>query len=138
MAISSTVKTIIPYVKQAGNYVKLMISSSAVKMSSGNDLETELNNKLLGFPDYGNVLRTYSNQSFTAPQNCWAKVSMTSGWSNASFNVNGNGVLTQQIQNTDNYPIKTTTLIPLKSGDYVTMSSSSNTNKIEVTLYGMR
>lgn len=92
----------------------------------------------VGFPNYGNILGEYTNQSFVAPQNCWAKVQMMSGWSNATLNVNGNGVLVQQIQNTNNYPIKTTTLIPLRSGDRVTMSNASATNEITVTLYGMR
>ncbi len=92
----------------------------------------------VGFPNYGNILGEYTNQSFVAPQNCWAKVQMMSGWSNATLNVNGNGVLVQQIQNTNNYPIKTTTLIPLRSGDRVTMSNASATSEITVTLYGMR
>ena len=92
----------------------------------------------VGFPNYGNILGEYTNQSFIAPQNCWAKVQMMSGWSNATLNVNGSGVLVQQIQNTNNYPIKTTTLIPLRSGDRVTMSNASATNEITVTLYGMR
>ena len=92
----------------------------------------------VGFPNYGNILGEYTNQSFVAPQNCWAKVQMMSGWSNATLNVNGSGVLVQQIQNTNNYPIKTTTLIPLRSGDRVTMSNASATNEITVTLYGMR
>ncbi len=94
--------------------------------------------QILGFPNYGNILGEYTNQSFVAPQNCWAKVQMMSGWSNATLNVNGNGVLVQQIQNTNNYPIKTTTLIPLRSGDRVTMSNASATSEITVTLYGMR
>ena len=141
MAISSTIKTIIPYIKEAGNYVKMMISSQAVKMNDGKDLETtitELNNKLVGFPHYGSVLGTYVNQSFTVSKNCWAKVQITSGWDNATLSVNGNGVLFQQIQNTSSYPIKVTTLIPLMQGDRVTMSSSTSTNSITVTLYNMR
>lgn len=138
MAISSTIKTIVPYIKQAGNYVKLMISSKSIKMDSGNDLQTELNNKLVGFPNYGSILGTYTNQSFTVSKNCWAKIQITSGWDNATLNVNGNGVLVQQIQNTSSYPIKVSTLIPLMQGDSVTMSSSTSTNSITVTLYNMR
>lgn len=102
------------------------------------NMNSDSDGNVLGFPNYGNIIGEYSNQSFTAPQNCWAKVQMMSGWSNASLNVNGNGVLIQQIQNTNSYPIKTTTLIPLKSGDKVTMSGASATNEITVTLYGMR
>lgn len=141
MAISSTIKTIIPYIKEAGNYVKMMISSQAVKMNDGKDLETtitELNNKLVGFPDYTKILATYSNQSFTTTQNCWAKIESTSGWNNTSLNVNNNGVIIQQIKNTDSYPIKTTAMIPLKKGDYVTMSSKTSINGIIVILYPMR
>ena len=47
-------------------------------------------------------------------------------------------VLVQQIQNTNNYPIKTTTWIPLKNGDTVGMSQTSGSNGIVVTLYEMR
>lgn len=101
-------------------------------------MNSESDGNVLGFPSYGNILGEYTNQSFVAPQNCWAKVQMMSGWSNATLNVNGSGVLVQQIQNTNNYPIKTTTLIPLRSGDRVTMSGASETNEITVTLYGMR
>ena len=101
-------------------------------------MNSESDGNVLGFPNYGNILGEYTNQSFVAPQNCWAKVQMMSGWSNTTLNVNGSGVLIQQIQNTNNYPIKTTTLIPLRSGDRVTMSNASATNEITVTLYGMR
>ena len=101
------------------------------------NINSESDGNVLSFPNYGNILGEYTNQSFVAPQNCWAKVQMMSGWSNATLNVNGSGVLVQQIQNTNNYPIKTTTLIPLRSGDRVTMSNASATNEITVTLYGM-
>lgn len=102
------------------------------------NINSESDGNVLSFPNYGNILGEYTNQSFVAPQNCWAKVQMMSGWANATLNVNGSGVLIQQIQNTNNYPIKTTTLIPLRSGDRVTMSNASATNEITVTLYGMR
>lgn len=99
---------------------------------------TELNNKLIGFPDYTKILATYSNTSFTASQNCWARIESTSSWTNTTLNVNNNGVIIQQIQNTNSYPIKTNTLIPLKKGDVVTMSEKTNINTITVVLYPMR
>lgn len=97
-----------------------------------------MNDNRIGFPNYGKILGTYTNQTFTAPQNCWAKVQITSGWNNSTLSVNGNGVLIQQMQNTSAYPIKVSTMIPLKKGDVVTMSAASSTNGIVVTLYDIR
>ena len=102
-----------------------------------------MNNKYLsesciGFPDYTKKLAEYSNKGFTAPENCWARVTSTSGWTNTTLNVNGNGVIIQQIMNTDSYPIKSTVLIPLKKGDVVTMSSQTKINGITALLYPMR
>ena len=75
MAISSTIKTIIPYIKEAGNYVKMMISSQAVKMNDGKDLETtitELNNKLTdsGWVNctMGNGIKAYNNDIINVPK----------------------------------------------------------------------
>lgn len=102
------------------------------------ELNSKLNDNRIGFPDYGKVLGTYTNQTFTAPQNCWAKVQITSGWNNSTLSVNGNGILIQQMQNTSAYPIKVSTMIPLKKGDVVTMSAASSTNGIVVTLYDIR
>lgn len=102
------------------------------------ELNSKLNDNRIGFPNYGKVLGTYTNQTFTAPQNCWAKVQITSGWNNSTLSVNGNGILIQQMQNTSAYPIKVSTMIPLKKGDVVTMSAASSTNGIVVTLYDIR
>lgn len=97
-----------------------------------------LSDNCIGFPDYTKVLGEYSNKSFTAPENCWARIISTSGWTNTTLNVNGNGVVIQQIQNTDSYPIRTSAMIPLKKGDVVTMSSPTKVNGITVLLYPMR
>lgn len=102
------------------------------------ELNSKLNDNRIGFPNYGKVLGTYTNQTFTAPKNCWAKVQITSGWNNSTLSVNGNDVLIQQMQNTSSYPIKVSTMIPLKKGDVVTMSAASSTNGIVVTLYDIR
>ena len=107
----------------------------------GNNVET-INNNLIGdyvrFPDYGTVIETYANTGFTVTQNCWAKFEITSGWTNATVSINSNGVLIQQIKNTDNYPIRTSVMIPLKSGDVVTFSGKTSTNSLFVTLYAMK
>ena len=97
-----------------------------------------LSESCIGFPDYTKRLAEYSNKGFTAPENCWARVTSTSGWTNTTLSVNGNGVIIQQIMNTDSYPIKSTVLIPLKKGDVVTMSSQTKVNGITVLLYPMR
>ena len=97
-----------------------------------------LSDSCIGFPDYTKVLGEYSNKTFTAPENCWARIMSTSGWTNTTLNVNGNGVIIQQIQNTDSYPIRTTSMIPLKKGDVVTMSSQTKINGITAVLYPMR
>ena len=97
-----------------------------------------LSDSCIGFPDYTMVLGEYSNKTFTAPENCWARIMSTSGWTNTTLNVNGNGVIIQQIQNTDSYPIRTTSMIPLKKGDVVTMSSQTKINGITAVLYPMR
>ena len=101
-------------------------------------LNSKLNDNRIGFPDYTKILATYSNTSFTAPQNCWARIESTSGWTNTTLSVNKNGIIIQQIKNTDNYPIKTTAMIPLKKGDLVTMSSKTSINGITAILYPMR
>lgn len=101
-------------------------------------LNRYLSDSCIGFPDYTKVLGEYSNKTFTAPENCWARIMSTSGWTNTTLNVNGNGVIIQQIQNTDSYPIRTTSMIPLKKGDVVTMSSQTKINGITVVLYPMR
>lgn len=103
-----------------------------------NKINKCLSDNCIGFPDYTKVLGEYSNKSFTAPENCWARIISTSGWTNTTLNVNGNGVVIQQIQNTDSYPIRTSTMIPLKKGDVVTMSSPTKVNGITVLLYPMR
>lgn len=112
------------------------------KLSQISDKLSELNNNLTGdyirFPDYGTVIATYDNTGFTVTQNCWAKFEITSGWSNATVSINSNGVLIQQIKNTDSYPIRTSVMIPLKSGDVVTLSEQTSTNGLFVTLYAMR
>ena len=115
----------------------ILVMQAPEIVMNGREVLKELTDRV-GFPHYGTVIGVYSNESFTVEEDCWAKVQMMSGWSNATLNVNGNGVLVQQVQNTNNYPIKTTTLIPLRSGDRVTMSNASATNEITVTLYGMR
>lgn len=102
------------------------------------ELNSKLNDNRIGFPDYTKILATYSNTSFTAPQNCWARIESTSGWTNTTLSVNKNGIIIQQIKNTDNYPIKTTAMIPLKKGDLVTMSSKTSINGITAILYPMR
>lgn len=101
-------------------------------------LNKYLSDSCIGFPDYTKVLGEYSNKTFTAPENCWARIMSTSGWTNTTLNVNGNGVIIQQIQNTDSYPIRTTSMIPLKKGDVVTMSSQTKINGITAVLYPMR
>lgn len=103
-----------------------------------NKINKCLSDNCIGFPDYTKVLGEYSNKSFAAPENCWARIISTSGWTNTTLNVNGNGVVIQQIQNTDSYPIRTSTMIPLKKGDVVTMSSPTKVNGITVLLYPMR
>ena len=97
-----------------------------------------MNDNRIGFPNYGKILATYANQTFTAPKNCWAKVQLISGWTNTILTVNNDDVLIQQMQNTSSYPIKVCTMIPLKKGDVVKMSTPSSTNGIVVTLYDMR
>lgn len=101
------------------------------------EINKYLSESSIGFPHYGKIIGTYRS-GFTVPKNCWAKVEATSTWTNATLTVNGNSVLVQQIQNTNNYPIKTTTWIPLKNGDTVGMSQASGSNGIVVTLYEMR
>ena len=97
-----------------------------------------MDSNYIGFPDYVNIIGYYSNTSFITPQDCWAAINIMSGWTNASIQINKAGILFQQIRNTDSYPIRTTTLIPLKKGDVVDMSDKTNTNNIAVTLYAMR
>lgn len=151
MAISSNVQKVIPYVKRSGNYEKLVLPASSIVMSNGKDLETELNNSSGGdsgspsglrLPNYERIISTYNslsyNSSFTVYQDCWAKIEMQSGWTNATVSVNNNSSVVQQIQNTNNYPVKTTTWIPLKANDYVTMSATTDTNTIKITLYELR
>ena len=101
------------------------------------EINKYLSESSIGFPHYGKIIGTYRSV-FTVPKNCWAKVEATSTWTNTTLTVNGNSVLVQQIQNTNNYPIKTTTWIPLKNGDTVGMSQASGSNGIVVTLYEMR
>lgn len=101
------------------------------------EINQYLSESSVGFPYYGKIIGTYRN-AFTAPKNCWAKVEATSTWTNTTLSVNNNSVLVQQIQNTNSYPIKTTTWIPLKKGDTVGMSQPSGSNSIVVTLYEMR
>ena len=101
------------------------------------EINKYLSESSIGFPHYGKIIGTYRS-GFTVPKNCWAKVEATSTWTNTTLTVNGNSVLVQQIQNTNNYPIKTTTWIPLKNGDTVGMSQASGSNGIVVTLYEMR
>ena len=145
MAILSTIKDFMLYLKESTGYVLYRLSAKCVAMDNGNDLQTEIdtiNNNLTGdyirFPDYGTVIATYDNTGFTVTQNCWAKFEITSGWSNATVSINSNGVLIQQIKNTDSYPIRTSVMIPLKSGDVVTLSEQTSTNGLFVTLYAMR
>lgn len=102
------------------------------------EINKYLSESCVTFPDYTKVLGRYTDTSFTVPENCWARVEAKAGWSNASFNVNGNGVIIQQILNTNDYPIKTTVMVPLKKGDRVTMSTQSNTNSITAILLPMR
>ncbi len=90
------------------------------------------------FPNYGDIIGTYTNTGFTAPQNCWAKFEITSGWTNATVSINSNGVLIQQIKNTDSYPIRTSIMIPLKKGDVITFSDKTAINGITAVLYSMR
>ncbi len=101
------------------------------------EINKYLSESSVGFPHYGKIIGTYRS-FFTAPQNCWAKVEATSTWTNTTLSVNNNSVLVQQIQNTNSYPIKTTTWIPLKNGDAVGMSQPTGSNSIVVTLYEMR
>lgn len=105
---------------------------------SNAELNSKLNDDRIGFPDYAKTIGTYNNTGFTAPENCWAKIESTSGWTSTTLNVNGNGVIIQQIKNTDSYPIRTSVMIPLKKGDVVTMSSSTSVNGITAVLYPMR
>lgn len=101
------------------------------------EINQYLSESSIGFPHYGKIIGTYRS-GFTVPKNCWAKVEATSTWTNTTLTVNGNSVLVQQIQNTNSYPIKTTTWIPLKEGDVVGMSQPSGSNSIVVTIYEMR
>lgn len=63
MAILSTVKKFLPYVKTATGYVLYRLSSQAVQMDDGNTLQAaynSLNSKILNFPikshvEYGHV-----------------------------------------------------------------------------------
>ena len=96
----------------------------------------ESNNFYIGFPDLNYLIGTYTS-AFTVSQNCWAKVEMISTWSSTNLAVNNRPVLVNQIQQTNNYPIRTTTWFPLKKGDYVNMSQSTGANSITVTVYGM-
>lgn len=102
------------------------------------EINQYLSESCVTFPDYTKVLARYTDTSFTVPENCWARVEVKSGWENATFNVNGNGVIIQQILNTSSYPIKTTVMVPLKKGDRVTMSEKSSTNSITAILLPMR
>lgn len=102
------------------------------------EINQYLSEVCIAFPDYTKVLARYTDTSFTVPENCWARVEAKSGWENATFNVNGNGVIIQQIANTSSYPIKTTVMVPLKKGDRVTMSAKSSTNSITAILLPMR
>ena len=51
--------------------------------------------------------------------------------------VNSNLVIVQQIRNTDDYPIRTQYMLPLKKGDTITFSDKTSVNSISVTLYAM-
>lgn len=102
------------------------------------EINNNLNDNYIGFPDYGTVIATYDNTGFTTSQNCWAKFEITSGWTNATVSINSNGVLIQQIKNTDSYPIRISVMIPLKNGDVITLSSKTSINGISATLYAMR
>ena len=57
-----------------------------------------MSNNCIGFTDYTKILAEYSNKGFTAQENCWARITSTSGWTNTTLNVNSNGVIIQQIQ----------------------------------------
>ena len=133
MAILSTIKDFMLYLKESTGYVLYRLSAKCVDTINNN-----LTGDYIRFPDYGTVIATYDNTGFTANQNCWAKFEITSGWTNATVSINSNGVLIQQIKNTDSYPIRTSAMIPLKSGDVVTLSNQTSTNDITITLYAMR
>ncbi|WP_461809826.1 hypothetical protein [Faecalimonas sp.] len=123
-------------VMEAGKIVDAMLVKNLNEDISM--INKSLSESCVGFPDYTKKIAEYSNKGFTAPENCWARVTSTSGWTNTTLNVNGNGVIIQQIMNTDSYPIKSTVLIPLKKGDVVTMSSQTKVNGITALLYPMR
>ena len=129
---------------EIGNLTALTTDEKTDLVSAINETNAGLSNLLdewqnnrVGFPNYNDKIGYYSGTGFTAPQNCWAIVESISGWTNTTFSVNGVGVITQQIRNTDSYPIRVTVLIPLKKGDVVTMSASTSINSVSATLYSM-
>lgn len=117
----------------------LLIGSNKLNVKEQIDnINNNLINDVVSFPDYTKELAYYENQGFTAPQNCWARFDITSGWTNSKIYINSIMVFVQQIRNTDDYPIRTSSMLPLKKDDIVTITSKTSVNGIKITLYDMK
>ena len=74
-------------------------------------------------PDYTSQIA--ATAPYTVPRDGFIKITLTGAWTPCIATINSRSVMTAQIQNTDNYPISSTALFPVKKGDVVAINTYS-------------
>lgn len=73
-------------------------------------------------PDYTSAILVTA--PYTVPRDGFIRISLTGAWTPCNAFINSQIIMSVQIANTDNYPISSAGLFPVKKGDVVTINTN--------------